>query len=168
MFRQTIRAIVAPFAILVLSVGSASAIEIQEVTSAQGITAWLVSDDTVPMVAVDIAFENAGATQDPEDKAGRATMLAGLLDEGAGELDSLAFQTALQDNAVRLSFDASRDHLYGDMRALSASVEEGFELMRLALTEPRFDDGAIARVRAQLTTRLRRDLNDPDTVAARL
>ncbi|MEM6762201.1 MAG: pitrilysin family protein [Pseudomonadota bacterium] len=167
MFRRLNRAI---FAVLIVfsSAGSAAAIDIQEVTSDLGITAWLVSDDTVPVVAVDVAFEGAGSTQDPEGKAGRANIMAALLDEGAGDLDSVAFQTALQDNAVRLSFEATRDHLYGDMRALSSSVEEGFGLMRLALTEPRFDEHVIERIRAQVITGLRRDLNDPDAAVAKL
>ncbi|GAB5378463.1 MAG: pitrilysin family protein [Acuticoccus sp.] len=167
MFHHAKRAIVA---LLFGSVcaGSASAITIEEVTSDRGITAWLVSDDTVPVVAVDVAFEGAGSTQDPEGREGRANIMASLLDEGAGEYDSLAFQSTLQDKAVRLSFEASRDNIYGDMRALSSSVEDGFELMRLALTDPRFDDEPFQRIRAQVTTGLRRDLNDPDTVAAQL
>lgn len=159
---------VSGLALFTLSVGSASAIEIQEVTSEMGITAWLVQDDTVPLVAMDVAFAGAGASQDPSGKAGRANLFAATLDEGAGELSSVAFQTALQDNAVQLSFDSSRDHLYGDMRALSASVDKGFELFRLALTEPRFDEEAIGRMRAQITAGLRRDLTDPETVVSQL
>lgn len=155
-------------ALFTLSVGSASAIEIQEVTSEKGITAWLVQDDTVPLVAVDVAFAGAGAAQDPLGKAGRSNLFAATLDEGAGELTSVEFQTMLQDNAVQLSFDSSRDHLYGDMRTLSASIDTGFELMKLALTEPRFDDEAIGRMRAQITSSLRRDLSDPETVVSQL
>ncbi len=167
MFRSLNRAIVA-LSFVLLGAGSAWAIDIQEVTSARGITAWLVSDDTVPVVAVDVAFEGAGSAQDPEGKAGRANILASLLDEGAGDLDSVAFQTALQDNAVRLGFESSRDDLYGDMRALTSSVEKGFDLLALALTEPRFDDEALNRMRAQVITGLRRDLNDPDAVVGDL
>lgn len=167
MFRSLNRAIVA-LSFVLLGAGSAWAIDIQEVTSARGITAWLVSDDTVPVVAVDVAFEGAGSAQDPEGKAGRANILASLLDEGAGDLDSVAFQTALQDNAVRLGFELSRDDLYGDMRALTSSVEKGFDLLALALTEPRFDDEALNRMRAQVITGLRRDLNDPDAVVGDL
>ncbi|MEM8853865.1 MAG: pitrilysin family protein [Pseudomonadota bacterium] len=150
------------------AVGSAHAIEIEEVTSPGGITAWLVSDDTVPVVAVDVAFANAGASQDPDQKAGRANLMAALLDEGAGDLDSVAFQTVLQDKAVRLSFTATRDHLYGDLRTLSTSIEDGFDLMRLALMEPRFDEASIERLRAQIVSRLRRDMQDPNAVVARL
>ncbi|MEM0906282.1 MAG: pitrilysin family protein [Pseudomonadota bacterium] len=167
MFRSLNRAIVGTL-ILLFGAGSAFAIEIQEVVSERGIKAWLVSDDTVPLIAVDVAFKGAGSAQDPDGKAGRANIMAALLDEGAGDLDSVAFQTAMQDNAVRLGFDATRDHLYGDMRALSASIGTGFELMRLALMTPRFDETALNRIRAQVSNGLRNDLNNPDAVAARL
>jgi zinc protease len=165
---RPLKAAAAGLAFLLITAESASAINIQEVTSGSGITAWLVEDDTVPLVAVDIAFRGAGASQDPAGRAGRANLLAALLDEGAGDLDSVAFQTALQDNAVQLSFDSSRDHLYGDMRALSASIDQGFSLLKLALTAPRFDEEAIGRMKAQISASLRRDLNDPETVVSRL
>lgn len=165
---RSLKAAAAGLALFVLTAESASAIDIQEVTSPKGITAWLVQDDTVPLVAVDIAFAGAGASQDPIGKAGRANLLSATLDEGAGDMDSVAFQTALQDNAVQLSFDSSRDHLYGDMRALSASIDQGFGLLKLALTEPRFDEEAIGRMKAQIGAGLRRDLNDPETVVSRL
>ena len=152
----------------VLTLGSAQAIDIEEVVSPKGITAWLVSDDTVPIVAVDIAFAGSGSAQDPEGKGGRTNLLASLLDEGAGDLDSVAFQTELRDSAVRLGFEASRDHLYGDMRALSSSVERGFDLMRLALTEPRFDEEAMVRMKTQIIQGLRRDEQDPNAVVAEL
>ena len=42
-----------------------------------------------------------GASQDPADKPGVANMLSGLLDEGAGDLDSQAFQAALDDYVDR-------------------------------------------------------------------
>src|SRR6476619_2989606 len=74
----------------------ARAATIQDVTSPSGIKAWLVEDYTVPIVAMNIAFRG-GAAQDPAGKAGLSNLMSGLLDEGAGDLDSRAFQTKLQD-----------------------------------------------------------------------
>lgn len=149
-------------------IGSASAIDIQEVTSPGGIKAWLVSDNTVPLVTVDAAFRGAGAAQDPLGKAGLANLMSALLDEGAGDLDSIAFQTALEENAVRLSFDSARDHFYADLSVLSVAAARGFELLALALNEPRFDAEAIERMRNQIISGLRREQSDPDTVVAKL
>ncbi|RAH99506.1 peptidase M16 [Acuticoccus sediminis] len=159
---------IAAIGFLTATIGSASAIDIQQVTSPGGIKAWLVSDDTVPLVAVDFAFAGAGSAQDPEDKPGRANLLSSMLDEGAADYDSVAFQTALRDSAVRLSFDPSRDHFYGDMQVISANLERGFDLLSLALNEPRFEQEAMGRMQAAIVSSLRRELTDPDAIAGRL
>src|SRR5688500_1934479 len=59
-------------------------IDIQSVTSQGGITAWLVEDDTIPLIAMNFSFAG-GAAVDPDDKAGLANFLSTMLDEGAGE-----------------------------------------------------------------------------------
>ncbi|MDQ0316168.1 M16 family metallopeptidase [Amorphus orientalis] len=154
---------------LAASLGAASssaALTIEPVTSPGGITAWLVEDDTVPVVVMKFAFEGAGAVQDPEDKPGVANLLSTLLDEGAGPYDSEAFQTELQDRSVRLSFDSSRDSFYGDLEMLADDPGQGIELLRLALTEPHFDAEPIERMRAQIISGIRRDQRDPSAVAS--
>lgn len=145
-----------------------AAVNVQERTSPGGIAYWLVEDDTIPLVAARFVFEGAGAVQDPESRAGTANLLSGLLDEGAGEYDSIAFQTLLEDNAIRLGFDASHDNFSGELTVLSDTIELGTELLALALTEPRLDEDAIERTRAQIMAGLRRDLNDPENIASRL
>lgn len=155
------------FAALALSTAlPARAINIQEITSSKGIKAWLVEERSVPLIAMRFAF-HGGAALDPADKAGLATMLSGTLDEGAGDLDSQAFQKTMKKNAVRLSFDAARDNFYGRFQTLTRSRDEAFELLRLAINEPRFDADPVNRIRAQITESLKRAENDPESVAIR-
>lgn len=139
---------------------------VQKVRSPGGIEAWLVEDYAVPLVAVDFSFRG-GAAQDPAGKAGAAAMMASLLDEGAGEMDSEHFHRALDDRAIEISFGADRDAVAGRLKTLSRSVEEAFDLLRLAMTSPRFDADAIERVRAQITAGFRREAKDPDALAGR-
>lgn len=145
-----------------------AAVNVQERTSPGGISYWLVEDSTIPLVAVRFAFAGAGAVQDAPERSGTAHLLSGLLDEGAGDYDSLAFQTVLEDNAIRLSFDASQDNCSGELTVLSDTITLGTELLALALTSPRLDEDAIERTRGQITAGLRRDLNDPESIASRL
>lgn len=145
-----------------------AAVNVQERTSPGGIAYWLVEDDTIPLVAVRFAFEGAGAAQDPEGRGGSANLLSGVMDEGAGEYDHIAFQTLLEDNAIRLSFDASQDNFSGELTVLSDTIELGTELLALALIEPHLGDDAIERTRGQVMAGLRRDLNDPESIASRL
>ena len=139
---------------------------VQKVRSPGGIEAWLVEDYAVPLVAVDFSFKG-GASQDPGGKAGTAAMMASLLDEGAGDLDSERFHSALDDRAIEISFGADRDAVSGRLKTLSRSTEEAFDLLRLAMTAPRFDADAIERVRAQITAGFRREAKDPDALASR-
>lgn len=139
---------------------------IQQVTSPGGITAWLVRDSKVPVIAVSFSFRG-GSAADPPGRKGVANMLSALLDEGAGDLDSLEFQTRLQTLAVYMTFDTGRDHFYGSLRTLSRNRDEAFDLLRLALNEPRFDAAPVERIRSQLQTSLRRSERNPGAMANR-
>ncbi len=140
---------------------------VQKVRSPGGIEAWLVEDYAIPLLAVNFGWKG-GAAQDPMGKPGLATLLAGVLDEGAGDLDSGAFHQALDDKAIELSFSADRDALQGRMKTLSRHSGRAFELLALAVTQARLDPEAIERVRGQLAASLRNETNDPDHAAARL
>jgi zinc protease len=154
-------------AVLILAAAaSAHAAKIERVVSPGGIEAWLVQEKSVPLVAIDFAFRG-GANQDPADKAGVASMVAALLDEGAGDLDAKAFQERMAENAIQLGFNAGRDHVRGWVRTLVEHREEAFGLLRLALTAARFDPDAIERVRSQVVSRLTRETTSPNDIAGK-
>ena len=142
----------------------AAAVEIQKVTSPGGIVAWLVQERSVPVISMSFAFR-AGAAMDPAGKAGLAEMVASLLDEGAGDIDSQTFQGRLEDIAASLRFSTGLDRFRGTLRTLSRNRDEAFRLLRLAITRPRFDPEPVERIRAQLITVLKRDAEDPDWIA---
>ncbi len=142
----------------------AEAVNIKEVTSPGGIKAWLVEDYTVPIVTMNFAFRG-GSSQESADKSGLANFLSGMLDEGAGDLDSRAFQQRLQETNVDLSFDAGRDAFYGNLRTLQTNMDDAFELTRLAITEPRFDDEPVERIKGQIISGLTRGQTDPQEIA---
>jgi zinc protease len=155
-------------AAFILSAASAVEVEnmkIERVTSSGGIEAWLVESHDNPLIAMRFAFRG-GASQDPQGKEGLAYFISAMMDEGAGEFDAVAFQEREQALAMRMDFDASRDVMLGNVQTLSANKDAVFDLMRLALTKPRFDQDAIERVRAQILAGLKFDENDPETVAS--
>ena len=148
-------------------VTSASRAEhVQKVITPGGLTAWLVESYAVPLVALEFALRG-GASQDPVDKPGVATLLAGMLDEGAGPFDARGFHRAIEDQAIHLGFGADRDSLSGHLQTLSRNMDKAFELLKLALTQARLDAHDVTRVRSQLVAELKRDANDPDAMAAR-
>jgi zinc protease len=151
---------------LLLALAPAHATNIQRVVSPGGIEAWLVQDATVPIIAMEYAFAG-GSVQDPPEKPGVANMVAGTLDEGAGELNAKAFRERLERRAIELSFNDSREYLRGSLRMLKEHREEAFDLLRLALTQPRFDQEDLDRVRGQVMATLRRQSTSPNDIASR-
>ena len=150
-----------------ISAAAADAVEIEHVVSEGGIQAWLVEDHSVPIIAVSVAFEG-GAALDPAGKEGLAEMVSSLLDEGAGAIDSQGFQQLLADLSISLRFDGNKDHFQGRLRTLSRNRDKAFDLLRLALNEPRFDDEPVERIRGQILSIIARRVNDPERIAGRV
>jgi zinc protease len=143
---------------------SAHAITIQEVKSKGGITAWLVEEHAIPLIAMSFSFEG-GSAADPADKPGLAHFLSGMLDEGAGDLDSDTFQTREDDLAMKLSFDTGLDNFSGSLQTLTGNRVGAFDLLRLALTKPRFDPAPLEKVRRQILLSVNGDSEDPEAIA---
>jgi zinc protease len=145
---------------------SHAAAKIQRLVSPGGIEAWFVQDATVPLIAMEYAF-GGGATQDPADKPGVGNMVANLLDEGSGDLDSKTFHERLDRRAIELSFSSTRDYLRGSLRMLKDNKDEAYDLLRMALTSAHFDATDVERIRAQVISGLRRDSTNPTSLASR-
>jgi zinc protease len=144
----------------------AHAMKIQSVKSPGGIEAWLVEEHSVPLLAMRFVFDG-GNSQDPIGKEGLANFISGMMDEGAGELTSAAYQELIEELAVRMSFNDSRDALYGNFETLTANRDAAVELLRLAVTKPRFDADAVDRVRNQLLANLAYAAKSPEKVASK-
>ena len=143
-------------------------LDIKEVSGSNGIKAWLVEDHTLPIIAMEFSFRQAGSSQDSAAKQGLAIMASNTMDEGAGEYPSETFQKLLTDNNITLRFNAGRDHFGGELKILTKNKDLAFKLLRLALTQPRFDADPVERMRAANLTRIRSALSDPEWKAARL
>ena len=157
------RAVVALLALPLLA-APALATTIERVVSPGGIEAWLVHEPAVPMIAIDFAFVG-GAAQDAPGKGGTASLVASLLDEGAGDLDAKTFHARLERKAIELGFQAERDTLRGTLRTLTENKDEAFEYLRLAVTQPRFDQSDVEVIRAQMLSMLRRATTSPTDIA---
>lgn len=164
--KRLVAVVAGVFAFALIGLTPAGAVTIEKIVSPKGIKAWLVQEKTVPLVAMSYAFAG-GSAQDPAGKSGTANLVADTLDEGAGDLDSRAFHDRMERRAIELTFSATRDQFYGSLRVLNENRDEAFNLLRLALSQPRFDTDAVERVRAQEISGLRRETTNPNTIASR-
>ncbi|MBA3326191.1 MAG: insulinase family protein, partial [Rhodobacteraceae bacterium] len=139
-------------------------IEITPVTSPGGIEAWLYEDESIPILTIEASFLG-GAALDPPGREGATSLMAALLEEGAGNLDATGFAVAREDLAAQFGFAARRDELSVSATMLAENRDASVELLRLALVEPRFEAAALERVRGQLLASIRSAETDARSLA---
>lgn len=142
------------------------AVEIKQFKTPAGINVYLVENYTSPLITVSFSF-NGGATQDPAGKAGIARLLASMLDEGAGDMSGLEFQTKAEELGADIRFSAGRDYFTGSMQTIAENSDEAFELLALALNKPRFDPLPLERMRQAILVNLKRSLTNPQSIASK-
>jgi zinc protease len=138
---------------------------IQSVTSKGGITAWLVQDSNIPFTALQIQFKG-GTSLDVPGKRGATNLMTALIEEGAADLDAQGFAAARDGLAASFSFRAYQDSVSVSAKFLTEFQDPAIDLLHLALTEPRFDEDAVERVRGQVLAGLRADAKDPGSLAS--
>lgn len=141
-------------------------VEITPVTTPSGLTVWLVEERSIPFVALELIFAG-GATVERDDQVGVVNLMTSLLSQGAGDLDAQAYAARAEELAARLSFSSGRDSVSVSARFLTEDAGSAIDHLRLALTDPRFDEDAIARERGQVLAQLRRDQLEPNALASR-
>ena len=128
------------------------------------------------LLAAMITFQSSKVKAEPRisGATGRAALVsqltgitATLLTDGAGPLDAQAFKRRLEETAVSLRFAAALDTVGGGMRLLSAKRDEAFDLLRLAVTMPRFDADRFEQRRSQTIAALNQAEQRPPAVAQR-
>ncbi|WP_278922303.1 MULTISPECIES: M16 family metallopeptidase [Pseudophaeobacter] len=151
--------------IAALALPAQAEIKIEEVTSPGGITAWLVEDHSIPFTALELRFRG-GTSLDAPGKRGATYLMAGLLEEGSGDMRAQDYTRAVENLAASFGYDADRDSLSISARFLSENRDAAIALLQQTLQQPRFDQDALDRVRAQVLAGLRSDLKDPNKIAS--
>jgi zinc protease len=150
--------------LLMAALPARAEIDIAEITTPGGLTAWLVEEPSIPFVALELRFRG-GASLDQPGKRGAINLMTALLEEGAGDLDARGFAEAREALAASYRFDVGDDSLSVSAQFLNENRDAAVDLLREALVTPRFDEDAIARVRAQVLASLKNRETNPDALA---
>jgi zinc protease len=153
---------------MVMGVGNVSAeSKVQEVVSPKGIKAWLIESHTLPMVSVEVNFRG-GSAFEPAGKEGLAHLASSLFDEGAGQYDAKEFKEELEAIGARFGGSADVQDININLTTLTDKAPRAFELMGLAINQPRIDADALSRMKDAMLADIRQGDEDPATVAWRL
>jgi predicted Zn-dependent peptidase len=133
-------------------------------TLSNGLPVWLIEAHEVPLVQVNFVVR-AGAAEDPPAKAGTASMVAAMLDEGAGGRSALELADAVEflgaSLATAISFDAASVRL----NAPVARLQEALPLLADVALRPSFPEMDLNRLRQERLTALLQARDDPASIA---
>ncbi len=151
---------------LMLPTRTSSLADVQVVTSPGGITAWLVSESFVPMISMEWTW-SGGASVEPAGLRGIGWVLAYMMNEGAGDMDTSAYGARMEDLDMRFACGQWSDWTSCGMTTLKASADESFDMVRQAFSSLRLDDEPFERAKREMIVGIKEDETNPKSVASR-
>ena len=143
----------------------AHSLDILDVPTRAGAIAWMAPVPSVPVIAVELSF-SAGVNTEPADKRGLRTTVADMLNEGAGDLNSQAFQAQAERLGIYIQARPNRDFFRIGMTAPSIHAAEAFRLLNLAMTSMRVEQTDLDRVIARNVASVKRRTERPKSRAS--
>jgi len=136
-------------------------LDIQEIHTPKGLTAWFVQDKTVPVLSLQFSVDILN------DGKGVGNLMSTLLDEGAGKRNSEEFQNEMDAHVISIGFAADHDNFNGHLKTTMHDLDLATELFSDALNRPHFAPDAIARMKQAILSNMRFQQMDPDYLAGR-
>lgn len=141
--------------------------EQQRATLKNGTKLILAERHDVPVVQMTYLF-NGGYSADQGRKLGTSSFSMGMMDEGAGDLDALAFGDRRESLGANLSAGASLDGGSASLSALKENLDPSLALFADMIRKPRFDQKEIDRVRATWIAGIKQEKAQPQGAALRV
>lgn len=121
----------------------------------------------LPLVEMSMLLKG-GALYSDVGKPGLSYLTAGMLDEGAGELDALAFGDALDMIGATFSAQADQESVTVDLSVLKRNLDKAMPLYADAILRPRFEEKEWDRVKRLHLEALKRAQDRAPVVAGRV
>lgn len=120
----------------------------ERVQLANGTVLLLMERRDVPLIQFD-ARVRGGGRLDPSDRSGVASLLASLLEKGAGERDSLSFAQTVASVGGAIQTDASVEAIVINGSFLARDRKLMVELLSDMLQRPKLDESELQALRAR-------------------
>lgn len=136
----------------------------QKATLSSGLTLLVAENQALPLVSFSLVIRG-GSAVDPAGQAGLTALTYAMLDEGAGDLDALAFADRLADLGAGFGAASDRDSGALSISGLSKNADPMLGLLALAATQPRLQAADFERVKAQTLAAMERRRSSPQGLA---
>jgi zinc protease len=132
----------------------------KEITMKNGLKVLLVERHELPLVSMSLLFRS-GSEQNPKGKAGLASMVATMLDEGTKTRSALAISDEAESLGMDFYAGSDFDYIEIGMGTLKETIEPSLALFGDLLLNPLFDDKELARVKEDRLTGIKQQKDRP-------
>lgn len=141
-------------------------VTIQTWQAKSGAKVLFVENHDLPMLDVSVHFD-AGSRRDMPEKAGRADMVAGMLQLGAGGMSEDQIARQLADVGAQMGPSFDRDRAGYSLRTLSSKREreQALKVMAAVLQSPDFPETVLQREKARAIAGLKEAETQPASIA---
>ncbi len=138
--------------------------DVERITLDNGLRVLVARTTNAPLVTVR-AVVRSGAAHDSASKAGLATLMANLVDEGAGSRNAIQLAEAIGDLGASINAGADWDASFVNLDILRSQLPRGFEIFADVLRSPRFDNADFERVKRERLTSLLQQRDQANAIA---
>lgn len=169
MIRITVRSIILSTILLVLLCvihGPSYALDVKRTVLENGLTLLTVERHNLPVVKVAVGLQ-AGSLMEPEEKAGLASLTAGLLTEGTQSRTSQEISEAIEFVGGSISAGGGDDYSTVRLSVLKKDVDLGFDLLSDIMLRPSFPEDELNKKKERVKAGLKAREEDPGFVASK-
>lgn len=147
-------------------VPSSHALDVKRKVLNNGLVLLIVERHNLPVVKVNIGIK-AGSLNEPEEKAGLASLTAGLLTEGTKNRTARQISEEIEFVGGSVGAGGGDDYVNASLSVLKKDVELGFDLLSDIIINPIFPEDEFEKKRERVKGSLKAQEEDPGFVASK-
>ncbi len=138
---------------------------IQRRALSNGVPVWLIESHEVPLAQINLLLQ-VGSGDDPAGSFGLASLMAAMLDEGAGGRSALQIADAIDFLGATLATGSSFDSTTIRLNVPLTRLADALPVMADVTMRPTFPQEELERLRQERLTSLLQSQDDPESIAA--
>lgn len=132
-------------------------------TLANGLEVLVLEDHGLPRLEIGLLLRR-GAEIETTEQAGAVSLMADVMERGAGTRDALALARATEELGASFGVSAGMDSVSVELSGLSEDAGALFDLLADVTLRPRFDRREVERARAETLAGFEQDKDDPSSL----
>jgi zinc protease len=141
--------------------------DVQRRTLDNGLQVLVAENHAFPVATLDLVLPSGGLSE-PEERAGVASLTAGMLESGAGRMDATRIAEAVDELGLALETGISWDTSLAGFTALTSRLEAGMRILSDLALRPTFPQDEVERIRDERLAALLQRRGDPSSLADEL